>query len=80
MLEAEPDWKERCRRARRKQACRAIVPSDQAEADSLLSWFFGERLGWPADLAAFLRDRGWTDPDCVLAVAAREAVFVKSAS
>jgi hypothetical protein len=80
VLEAEADWPERCRRARRKQACRPTVPSDQGEVDGLLSWFFGERLGWPADLPTFLRDRGWTDPDCVLAVAAREAAFVKSPS
>jgi hypothetical protein len=77
VLEAEPGWRERCRRARQKQACRPVVPSQQGEADGLLSWFFGERLGWPGDLAAFLRERGWTDPDCVLAVAAREAALVK---
>jgi hypothetical protein len=35
----------------------------------------GERLGWPRNVEAFLRERAWTEPAMVLAVAAREAAF-----
>ena len=80
-----PDWPERCRRARRKAQARAAVPASpsapgragaEGDDDDLLTWFFGERLGWPDDLGAFLRRRGWADPGVVLAIAAREAAFV----
>lgn len=77
VLSAQPEWPERCRRARLK--CSAATgrngePSG-ADADNLLAWFFTERLGWPNDLAGFLLARGWTDPRTVLRVAAREAAY-----
>jgi hypothetical protein len=79
VLMAEPDWPDRCRRARLKRqpspAARGPA-STEADADDLLAWFFGERLRWPDDLDAFLRDRGWTDPATVLAIASREAAFL----
>lgn len=81
VLSVEPDWPNHCRRARRKaQQCGAtvhVVPGFE-DADRVLAWFFGERLGWPEDLDAFLRIRGWTDPRTVIAIAAREAAFASS--
>ena len=54
LLSAQPDWPQRCRRARLKQQLPAqLMSSGQQETDRLLGWFFGERLGWPADLAGF---------------------------
>jgi hypothetical protein len=80
LLSARPDWPERCRRARRKQQTWAACPDVNVHnADRLLAWFFGERLGWPDDLDAFLRVRAWTDVDRVTRVAAREAAFVAPA-
>jgi hypothetical protein len=75
VLASEPGWRLSCRRARLKRQCRAAVTDRTGNVDGLLAWFFGERLGWPTDIEAFLRDRGWTDPAAVLAVAAREAAF-----
>ncbi|WP_462186869.1 MULTISPECIES: TfuA-like protein [unclassified Frankia] len=77
ILSAEPDWPECCRRARRKrQVWTQSTDDDQSNADKLLAWFFGERLGWPDDLGAFLRERAWTDVNRVTEVAAREAAFL----
>lgn len=84
VLTAEPDWPDRCRRARRKarrwreRRFDAQPPETGAEADRLLAWFFGERLSWPDDLERFLRARGWTRPATVLDVARREAAFLGS--
>ena len=76
LLSAEPDWPQRCRRARRKQQVSAqSTGSGQGDTDRLLAWFFGERLGWPDNLADFLRERAWTDVSRVAEVAAREAAF-----
>ena len=82
VLSAQPEWPERCRRARLK--CNAAtltsgVPSG-FDRDSLLTWFFTERLGWPDQLGDFLLARGWTEPDAVLRVAAREAAYLKAES
>jgi hypothetical protein len=79
-LSSAPEWPICCRRARLKRnATRGVEPSE-ADADRLLSWFFGERLGWPADLSAFLRARGWTNSEIVLGVAAREAAFLSAST
>lgn len=41
--------------------------------DDLLRWFFEIRLGgWPEDIHVFLRERGWTHEEDVLAIAQRE--------
>ena len=70
-------WHECWRRAHRKQTPGSIEEADAwADDDALLDWFFGERLGWPDDLDDFLRRRGWTDPDHVVAIAAREASYL----
>jgi hypothetical protein len=81
VLSPEPDWGTRCRRARLKRqigssAPKAAAAAGQAEADELLTWFFGERFNWPDNLDSFLTDRGWTNPATVLAIAAREAAFI----
>jgi hypothetical protein len=76
LLSAEPDWPQRCRRARRKQQVSAqSTGPGKGDTDQLLAWFFGERLGWPDNVADFLRERGWTDVSRVIEVAAREAAF-----
>lgn len=85
VLMAEPDWPDRCRRARLKsQTCGAAVDkgawSAEPDEDDLLAWFFGERFKWPSHLDSFLRNRGWTDPSLVLTVAAREAAFLGRSS
>jgi hypothetical protein len=41
--------------------------------DDLLAWLFHDRLGgWPEDVAAFLRERGWTSERELGMIAARE--------
>ena len=79
-LSAAPEWAACCRQARRKRAAWAQRAESAAavdtDTDQLLSWFFAERLGWPGDLDAFLLARGWTEPQRVLRVAAREAAFL----
>lgn len=76
------EWPACCRRARRKRsvATGGVVESFMADPDPLLSWFFGQRLGWPANLNAFLLARRWTAPHSVLRIAAREAAFLSAAT
>jgi hypothetical protein len=80
VLRELPAWPERCRRARHKAQALAAAAAPTTDGpgtdDDLLAWFFGERLGWPADLEGFLRRRAWADPQAVLAIARREAAFV----
>jgi hypothetical protein len=77
VLSAEPDWPQRCRRARRKQQILTrSSEADYGDTDWLFAWFFGDHLGWPNDLDAFLRERAWTDVHRLAKVAAREAAFV----
>jgi hypothetical protein len=80
ILSAQPEWPERCQRARLK--CSAATERNgersSADTDNLLAWFFTERLGWPNDLAGFLLARGWTDLRTVLRVAAREAAYLSA--
>lgn len=46
---------------------------DLPEREALIRWFFEERLGgWPDDLPAFLRARGWVSDEILAEVAARE--------
>jgi hypothetical protein len=79
-LSASPEWPACCRRARLKRYATARLAGEPspADADRLLSWFFEQRLGWPTDLSAFLLARGWTEPQSVLRVAAREAGFLSA--
>lgn len=65
-----------CRRVRLKAT---LAPHESSlDDDSTLSWFFGERLGWPDNLAKFLSERGWRCEETVLSVARRELAFVQS--
>ncbi|GAA1662262.1 hypothetical protein GCM10009744_65090 [Kribbella alba] len=75
------DWAECWRRLRCKDALAPVTPPpDATGTDELLDWFFGERLGWPDNIDRFLRDRGWTDAAVVVAVAAREAAYLRCAA
>jgi hypothetical protein len=78
ILAAQPEWPDCCRRARQKASTATGGEPSAANADNLLAWFFTERLGWPNDLAEFLLVRGWTDPDSVLRIAAREAEYLNA--
>ncbi|CAB3802437.1 hypothetical protein LMG28614_05608 [Paraburkholderia ultramafica] len=80
ILSKAPQWPICCRRARIKRNAIAgrAIECYATDSDRLLSWFFAERLGWPSDLGAFLLSRGWTDPQSVLRVAAREAMFLSA--
>jgi hypothetical protein len=79
-LSAAHVWPACCRRARLKSSATAgcDVEPFLADSDRLLSWFFAQRLGWPSDLGTFLLSRGWSDPQSVLRVAAREAMFLSA--